>query len=265
MEILNFVNSFSIFGLDIKFYGIIIGLGMLLGIIVAMKNAKFRNISSDDIITLALFVLPLAVIGARLYYVIFSSNSYTFWEIFAIWEGGLAIYGGVIGGAIGVALFCIIKKKNFFDIADIAVPSLILGQAIGRWGNFFNQEAFGYEVLNKSLQWFPFSVYIESTGTWHLATFFYESMLNFAIFVGLFFLLRKVKIRGITMCSYFILYGFVRFFIEGLRTDSLYIGPLRVSQLLSLLLVIGFGVLFTILLILDRKKRIKQNQSETKK
>lgn len=161
-NLINMVNGFTIFGLEIKFYGIIIALGMLLGIIVATKNTKFRNLKADDIYTLALYVLPLAIIGARLYFVAFYDYDYTFWEIFDIKSGGLAIYGGVIGGAAGALLFCLIHKKKFLNISDVAVISLILGQGIGRWGNFFNQEAYGYEVTNKALQWFPYAVYIEA-------------------------------------------------------------------------------------------------------
>ena len=126
------IDGFSIFGLEIKFYGILIAIGMVLGVFVACKLAKYRKLRSDDIIVLALYVLPLAIVGARLYYVAFSEHSYTFWEVFQIWNGGMAIYGGVIGGAVGVVLYCLIHKKNFFDIADIAVVALILGQGIGR-------------------------------------------------------------------------------------------------------------------------------------
>lgn len=256
MELVIIINSISIFGFEIKFYGILIGLAMLLGVLIAIKNSKFRGIIGDDVITLALYALPLSIVGARLYYVIFSSHSYTFWEIFEIWKGGMAIYGGVIGGAIGVALYCLIHKKNFLDLADIAVPSLILGQAIGRWGNFFNQEAYGNLVTNPSLQWFPFSVFIENTGTWHLATFFYESVFNLIIFFILLYLIKKVKIKGVVMCAYFIGYGIIRFFIEGLRTDSLYWGSIRVSQLLSLIMVVA-SIGFLIYLLCKHKKNEK--------
>lgn len=238
MNNLLIVKGFTIFGIEIAFYGLIIAIGMLIGIIVAVKNAKFRNITADDIYTVALYALPLAIIGARLYYVAFPPEGVVynnFWEIINIKNGGLAIYGGVIGGAVGVVLFCLIHKKNFLNVADVAVVCLILGQAIGRWGNFTNQEAFGYQVLNPAWQWFPFAVYIEQTGSWHLATFFYESFCNFIIFAILMIAIRKINTKGVITSLYFILYGIVRFFIEPLRMDSLYIeGTLiRVSQLLS--------------------------------
>jgi prolipoprotein diacylglyceryl transferase len=164
-------------------------------------------------------------------------------NIVAVWEGGLAIYGGVIGGLAGLAIFARWRKVSFLDLCDIAAPSLILGQAIGRWGNFVNQEAYGYQVSNPALHFFPFSVYIEATGAYHMATFFYESMWNLLVFIALFLYLRKVKeaTPGNVFFGYLALYGLGRMFIEPMRTDSLYIPgtSLRVSQILSAVLFIG--------------------------
>lgn len=262
-------KHFTIFGLDIAYYGLIIAIGMGLGVFLACKNAKYRGLKSDDIIILACYVLPLSIIGARIYYVLFSLDQFTnFWQVFEIWKGGMAIYGGVIGGAIGVMLFCLIHKKNFLDVADVVVPSLILGQAIGRWGNFFNQEAYGYFISNDSARWFPIGVYIEDCNQaicdcggsgWHLATFFYESIWNLAVFVMLILLLRKGKthLRGSIMCLYFIGYGAGRVWIEGLRTDSLYLGVMRVSQFLSILLIV-FGIGFIVVnAILYKKGKVR--------
>ncbi len=265
-------KHFTIFGLDIAYYGLIIAVGMALGVFVAVKNAKHRGLKGEDIILLACYVLPLAIIGARIYYVLFSLDQFTsFWQVFEIWKGGMAIYGGVIGGAMGVALYCLIHKKNFLDVADVVVPALILGQAIGRWGNFFNQEAYGYYIENPSMRFFPFGVYIDDcnqmgcacTGAgWHYATFFYESLWNLATFAILMFLLRKEKLqyRGSNMALYFVIYGTGRAWIEALRTDSLYIGSMRVSQFLSILLIL-FGVAFIVTShILYKKGRIKSIQ-----
>lgn len=250
------IDGFSIFGLEIKFYGILIAIGMVLGVFVACKLAKYRKLRSDDIIVLALYVLPLAIVGARLYYVAFSEHSYTFWEVFQIWNGGMAIYGGVIGGAVGVVLYCLIHKKNFFDIADIAVVALILGQGIGRIGCYFSSCCYGIEVTDPSLMWFPLSTQIN--GVWHLSTFFYESICDFIIFfVFLWLFKNKVRTRGVMMSLYFICYGAVRCIIETFRGDSLYIGSLKVSQLLSLLLML-LGI---ILLIIIYTKRRKANES----
>jgi phosphatidylglycerol:prolipoprotein diacylglycerol transferase len=268
-SIAQILNGFSIFGIDIAFYGVIIAFGMLLGIIIAGKNTKYRKLEKDDIYTLALYVLPLAIIGARLYFVIFYPYTEPFLQvIFDIKGGGLAIYGGVIGGAIGAFLFCLIHKKNFIRVTDVAVISLILGQAIGRWGNFINQEAYGNIVTNPSLQWFPFAVFIDAENAWHMATFFYESFFNLIIFATLMILIRKIKIDGVITSLYFVLYGFVRLVVEGFRTDSLYIGEtsIRVSQLLSGILIIGGIIALIILIIKDKWKRLNlENQPPSKK
>lgn len=252
--------GFSIFGLHIAWYGVIIAVGMIIAIFIAIKNAKQRGLKKDDILNIALIVIPLSIIGARLYYVLFFDHTYTFWEIFQIWNGGMAIYGGIIGGAIGILIYCLVKKKNFLDFADIIVPALILAQGIGRWGNFVNQEAYGYAVENSAMQWFPFAVFIQSDGLWHLATFFYESLWNLVGFELLMLILYKFKNRGVPTASYLIFYGMGRFWIEGLRTDSLFLfgTGIRVSQALSLLLVIGGVIWLTVLVIKKYKKSPKK-------
>jgi len=263
---------FKLFGLEITYYGVLIAVGMALGVFVAYKNAKHRGLKGEDLILVACYVLPLSIIGARIYYVLFSLDEFTnFWQVFEIWNGGMAIYGGVIGGAIGIMLYCLIHKKNFLDVADVVVPGLILGQVIGRWGNFLNQEAYGLYIENPSARWFPIGVFIENcrqTGCtcggsgWHMATFFYESLWNLAAFIILMYLLRKdkLKLRGSVMSLYLIIYGVGRAWIEGLRMDSLYIGSIRVSQLLAILLVVfGIGFILTSFL-LHKKGKIKSLQ-----
>ena len=248
-----FDSYFLLFGLKISYYGFLIALAMALGVFVACKNARFRGLKSDNIIVVACYVLPLSIIGARAYYVIFSDQSYTFLQIFQIWKGGMAIYGGVIGGAIGVMLYCLIHKKNFLDIGDVVVPSLILGQAIGRIGCYFSKCCYGIEVTNEALQWFPFSTQID--GVWHLSTFFYESIWNFIVFAVLMIILRKAKLkhRGTVSALYLILYGLGRAIIEGFRGDSLMIGSLRTSQLLSIILIAVGLVIILVYFILAKK------------
>lgn len=199
----------------------------------------------------------MAIIGARVYYVAFEWESYAgdFLSIIAIWKGGLAIFGGVIGAVIGAIIFCKWRKVKLGDVLDIGAAPLILGQAIGRWGNFVNQEAFGAAVTDVSKQWFPLSVYIDKvhsvfnpdtavweicTQPWHQATFFYESMWNLLVFVILMLLRKKTKSRGSVFALYLVLYGAGRAVIEGMRTDSLWLipGVVRVSQALSIALVI---------------------------
>lgn len=251
-------SYFTFFGLDITYYGFFIALGMAIGVFVACKNAKFRGLKVDDLLIIACYVLPLSVLGARIYYVIFNNTALnSFWDFFKIWEGGMAIYGGVIGGAIAILLYCLIHKKNFLDVGDIAAPSLILGQAIGRIGCYFAGCCYGIAVTDPSLTWFPFSTQIG--GIWHLSTFFYECIWDLIGFVILLLLLRKnkLKYRGSIIYLYLIYYGVGRAWIEALRGDSLYLGTIKVSQLLSILLI-AFGVIMLVITeVLHRKGKIK--------
>lgn len=253
-------DGFMIGSLEIKFYGLIMAFSMLLGVLLACKLAKKKGIKSDDIFMLALIVLPCAVVGARLYYCIFYDYGYSFKELFNIRQGGLAIYGGVIGGIIGIIIFALIKKnwKLIFILCDVVAPCLILGQALGRWGNFFNQEAYGNMITNSNFQWFPFAVWIESENAWFQATFFYESLWNAIGLAILLFTYKKSEKTGTTVAMYLIWYGIGRTWIEGLRSDSLYIGAtgIRVSQLLSAILVV-VGI---VILSLNIYKSIKEKK-----
>ena len=247
------VNLFGIQGLNIAWYGVIIASGLLFGIFLASLRARRRGWSSDLVLDFILLAVPLAIIGARAYYVAFE------WEYFsaapakiiAINEGGLAIYGAVIGGFLAAFLFSRAAKFPFLKLIDLVIPSLILGQAMGRWGNFINQEAFGALVTNPNLQFFPLAVYIQSLGEWHQATFFYESFCNTILLVITLLLGRKGVKDGTLLATYFIGYGTVRAVIEGLRTDSLYLfGTIRISQLLSALLVL-VGITLLVLIKKD--------------
>ncbi len=254
------IDGFSIFGMEVKFYGIIMALAMLVGVILACKNAHHRNLNLDNIYTLALIVLPLAVIGARLFYVLGALSEFSsFWDVIKIWEGGLSIYGGIIGGAIAIAIYCFVFKKNFFDIADVVVVSLILGQAIGRWGNFFNQEVYGNLVTNPAWQWFPFAVYLNDE-TWHYALFFYECVINIAICIGLYFVLKKTKTRGYVTGVYLISYGLIRFILEPLRvaTYNLMLFGIKLSSLTSALAVVC-GIIILVL-IYTKSRRGKESE-----
>lgn len=248
-------DLFGIPGLDIRWYAVIICLGICAGLVTAFILAKKRGYNTDMPIDLLLVCIPLAIICARLYYVAFEWDSYKddLWSIFAIWEGGIAIYGAVIGSVIGGFLFSRYSKISFGDILDIGGPGLIIGQAIGRWGNFVNQEAFGNLITNEALQWFPYGVYIDKLGEWHQATFFYESMWNLIVFAVLLWYFKRAKHKGNVFVMYLVLYGAGRAVIEGLRTDSLWLiqGVIRVSQALSLLLVVA-GVIY--LLYMHKKE-----------
>ena len=249
--------AFQFLGMNIYWYGILIGIGLALGVVLACFVGKYRGFPKDMPLELVLWIFPPAIIGARLYYCIFNGGPWG-WEIFAIWSGGLAVYGSIIGGALGVLLFCVIRKKKFLDVADVVVPSLALGQAIGRWGCYFSKCCYGVEITNPAFQCFPFALQIEYPGNvfkWHLATMIIESLCNFLICVGLYFLLRKVNWKGVVLAGYMISYGVARCVIEGFRGDSLMIGStIRVSQLLSACVVLG-GIALLVWLIIQNKKQ----------
>ena len=237
--------AFTVFGWPIAWYGILIAAAVVIGILIARGEAKRKGHDPEMILDLALLATPLAIIGGRLYYVAFEWENYVGnpISILYIWQGGMAIYGAIIGGVIAALIFSKWKKIALWEILDMVAPSLVLGQAIGRWGNFFNQEAHGIPILDSKWQFFPFAVYIEYYvknvyGPWRAATFFYESIACFAIFAFLMWYRRRSKRNGNVFLGYTLLYGIARAFIEGLRTDSLYIGSLRVSQVLSIALVI---------------------------
>jgi len=249
-------NGFQIFGIEISFYGIIIALAITFAIFVATKIAKKRNFTKDDIFTLALYVIPFSIIGARLYFVIFSGYNYTFWQIFEIWNGGMAILGGVIGGTLAIVLYSIIHKKNFLALADIAAPSLIIGLAIGRIGCYFAGCCYGIETVDPALQLFPISEQIN--GVWHLSTMFYESFWCFLCFPFLLWIFNKSKSVGIATFSYMIMYGFGRFFIEIFRGESLYLFDtgIKVSQALSaVIFLVGIIGIVAIYLLPKIKKQ----------
>lgn len=254
---INLVNGFTIFGLNVKFYGILMASAMLVGVLLACHNAKRRDLTADNICVLALFILPLAVIGARLMFVIGADRAYTFLEVFKIWEGGMSIYGGIIGGVVGILLYCLVYKKNFFDLSDIACVSLILGQAIGRWGNFFNQEVYGHLVTDTSWQWFPFAVLLDN-GEWHYALFFYEFLINLAIFALLIILFKKTNIRGLVTGIYLISYGSIRFLLEPLRMmeyNLMFLG-MKLSSMISVLSIVS-GIVILVLIYTKSKRSRK--------
>lgn len=239
--------AFSLFGFDIRWYGILISSGMIIGIIITSFTCKIKEISYDNMMDIVLIALPSAIIGARLYYVLFELGYYLKnpAEIINIRQGGLAIHGGVIFAVIAGYIYARRKKIIFLKYADAAAPAIIIAQALGRWGNFFNQEAHGGEVTFDFIKHFP--TFIQKgmfiDGTYYQPTFLYESLWNILVFIILIYLIRRVKIDGSIFFTYVGLYSIGRFFIEGLRTDSLMLGPIRVAQLVSLsgvILWIGF-------------------------
>mgnify|MGYP002622163895 CR=1 FL=1 len=246
-------SSFTLFGRVFYLYGAVVALGFLLGILYcASRTEKLVGITKDDMYDFVLWLIPTAIIGARLYYVLFRLNEYqSFWDIFKVWEGGLAIYGGVIAGALLVYLWCKKRKIPFGALGDLSVYGLLIGQTIGRWGNFLNREAFGREtdIFCRMGLAMPGKnpVYVHPT-------FLYESLWNLTGFLVLHFYFKKHKRKfdGQITLLYLAWYGLGRALIEGLRTDSLYIGStgIRVSQLLAAVSCVAAVV--TLLLLLRR-------------
>jgi len=231
----------------IPWYSVLIVCGVLCAIFTAWREQKRLALPQDMTVDLALLLLPLGIIGARLYYVIFRWEQYArdLPSILRVWEGGLAIYGGVIGGILGVYIYHRIKKLPLGTLLDCVAPGVVLAQSIGRWGNFFNQEAYGRQVANAAMQFFPAAVYIEAESGWFMATFFYESVWDLAVFITLWLTRKKRRHAGDTVLGYLLLYGGGRLLTEGLRMDSLTAtGGVRVSQLLSCVLCLA---VFTII------------------
>ncbi len=249
--------AFTIFGLDVYWYGIFIGAAIILGTYLAMRYMKKIGGNPDDILDFMLYGVIFCIIGARLYYVIFSWDMYKDnpMDIFNLREGGLAIYGGIIAAVIFGIFYVKKRKLNFWDMADIMIPSVPLGQAIGRWGNFFNREAFGgftdglFAMRYKLSQVSPSNLTedilqntIVSGGVEYIQvhpTFLYESLWNIGVFALLIILRKSGKFKQGIFAWYLILYGIGRLWIEGLRTDSLYLfgSGIRVSQALSALMI----------------------------
>ncbi len=242
--------AFTIGNFNIYWYGLLIAGAMLLCGFLAIKQSKKLSFPDSLVYDVLLCGIPCAIVGARLYYVFCEWGYYSqdLRRIFDTRQGGLAIYGGVIGAFLGVFIMCMIRKIPFTSVADYCVIYIPLGQAIGRWGNFFNQEAFG---TTTTLPWGMTSSTIETYLATHCPTliptmpvhptFLYESIVDLAIFFLLLYVRKNSKFAFETSCVYFATYGFARFFLEGLRTDSLYIGStgIRTSQALSLILVVA--------------------------
>lgn len=233
--------AFEIFGVPIRWYGVIISFGLLMAILVAMKEAKRIGLKEDTILDLLLFAVPAAVIGARVYYVVFNLDYYKgdILRMLNFREGGLAIHGALIASIIVGIVFCKVKNIKFWKLADMAGPSIILGQAIGRWGNYVNQEAHGGPTD------LPWGIIIN--GQKVHPTFLYESLWNFLIFFFLMWYKKRKKVEGEVFLLYLALYSVGRFFIEGLRTDSLMFGEIRVAQLVSIATIIISIIIFVIL------------------
>ena len=304
----NVPRGITVFGFDIAFYGMIIGIGMLSGILIARSQAKRTGQNPDFYLDFAIIAIPLGVIGARLYSVIFEWENYThdFWSIFNLRQGGLAIYGGVIAALLTVFVFCKVKKFSYGLFADTGISGLLLGQIIGRWGNFFNRECFGgytdsfmamridvtdsslssvfkpgvvsdellksmYEGKDKalsSIMEIRNNIVTAADGHSYIQvqpTFLYESLWNLALLIGILIYLPKKKFNGEIVLIYLAGYGLGRFFIEGVRTDQLFLwnSSIAVSQALSLVLFVAAVALIVFFRIRAAKGKLVPFDSAT--
>lgn len=252
---------------SIYWYSILIVLAVLIGYNIIVSYSKKLNYKTGEIIDMIINLAFISIIGARLYYVIFNFEAYekNFIEVFMIWKGGLAIYGAIIAGALYILYFSIKKGLNYLKILDIFSLSLLLGQAIGRWGNFFNSEAYGeittYEALKSSYipEFIIKGMYIEEA--YRHPTFLYESIWCLIGVIILYFIRKKdFSVNGKQISFYLIWYGIGRLFIEGLRSDSLYLGDFRISQIVSIIIII-LGLI--IRLYIKRKPKISNKVVDT--
>ncbi|MGG7199624.1 prolipoprotein diacylglyceryl transferase [Clostridium butyricum] len=251
--------AFNIGNFEIRWYGILIVLGIFIGMFIAYYNSKKLNLDFEKIIDGFLVAFPCAIVGARAYYVFFEFDNFknNIWSIFNLRTGGLAIHGGLIGALIGTIIYCKFKKIEMMKYLDVVAPSLILAQAIGRWGNFMNGEAHGdvvsYEFISKFPEFIQKGMYLD--GHYYNPTFLYESMWNLIIFLILMIILHKKKSNenGVVIASYAVLYSIGRLFIESLRTDSLMIGNIRIAQFMSIL---GVVIGITYIIYVKSKKHL---------
>ncbi len=251
----------NLFGISIRWYSVLILCGIMLAFFLANKESKKFNLPDEFIFDMGFWVVIFGILGARIYYVIFNFSNYSdnLLDIFKVWEGGLAIHGGIIFGLITLLIYCKIKKVKPLRITDIVVPSLIIAQAIGRWGNFFNSEAHGPITTLASLKslfipdFIINGMYID--GVYYHPTFLYESLWCILGFIILLLVRRFYKYlkSGQLTCVYLVWYGIGRLLIESLRTDSLMIGSFKVAQLVSLFMIV-IGLVFFIYLCFNKLK-----------
>ena len=257
MKMLNRI-AFTIFGVDIYFYGLIISLAILLCVILAMILCKAKKQETSMPLEIFLAIIPLGILSARLFSVIFEPDL-TIADYFNFRSGGMSIIGAIIGGAIGATIYKLIKKKPFLEIADVITSVLLLGQAIGRWGNYFNQEVYGLEITNPANQWFPLGVCVN--GTWYEALFFYESVLAILGFIAILIVYLKTNKKGLATGIYLIYYGIVRIVLESRRQPQYILkwGNVPVSALVCALFI-ACGIAIIAYVIIKSVKQKKEHK-----
>ncbi len=245
-------SAITIGRFSFQWYGILIVLGIVTALFIMREGLKRKKIDPDAILEIAVIVIPMGIIGARFHYVLWSWREFAgrpFWHVFAFWEGGLAIFGAVVFGLLGLLIYALWRKIPFLTLFDTLAPGLALAQAIGRWGNFANQEIYGFAVANPALRWFPLSVLIDADGMWHYALFFYESMINLALFFFLFFWVsRKAKRPGTVALWYLLIYGAARAVLEGFRETPYIqnIAGVPVNMIFAIVIAAAAGIMLIV-------------------
>jgi len=244
--------ALDLLGVNFSWYGLLMGVAFLVAIAFSCKYCAYRDLDSNLPYDLIWFIFPLSLLGARLYFCLFNGSMASFFDFSG---GGLAVYGGIIGGAIGLVICCLIKKINILKTMDIVAPVLLLGQGIGRIGCYTAGCCYGIAVESSAMQWFPLSYFV--AGDWHLATFFYEFVLCVIGFFVLAYLLRRFKHTGLVTCSYLFYYGIVRYFTESLRDSNAQLqlsGGTPISMIVSLILLVLGTIGIVIILLKERNK-----------
>lgn len=259
-------EAFHIGSVSVAWYGIIITCAMILALFLSIRRTKRINVSTDDMLMLFLFCVPLGVIAGRLGYVVANYKEYFVspynWDAFvntiALWRGGITIMWAIPGAFVGALIWAKVYKKDLIKVADIVVPTVLLAQAIGRWGNFFNQELYGQPVTDPNLQWFPYAVYIAREGGFYQATFFYESVLNLIGFVVLSVIVRRLDVKGVGSLGYFLWYCTVRGFLEIIRSEQSVVDQnTKVNTVMIYCFVVAFVALCLIIFLIVWKKKKK--------
>lgn len=254
--------AFNLFGREVAWYGIIITSAMLLALAIAIQLNKKIKLKSEDLLEMFLFAIPLAILFARLGYVFSHASDFfvknfgfdDFIEIFAVWDGGLTIMTGVPGGVLGGFIWARWRKVDFLRLADVTICVVLLAQAIGRWGNFFNQEIYGAPITNPNWQFFPAAVFIANKGGFYQATFFYESMMNLVGFFAMYMLSKRIYLKGNGPLLYVMFYGTIRFIMEFMRDDGDIYDKVPYTQIICAVVVVAAAVTFITLIVLKRKK-----------
>jgi phosphatidylglycerol:prolipoprotein diacylglycerol transferase len=233
--------AFIVFGRPVAWYGIIITFGMLVGLILAIYRTRKIKMDSGDVMELFIFVIPFAIVFARLGFVVFRPEFFPkhftwsdFVDIIAVWDGGLTILTGIPGGVLGAFLWCKLRKHDFINVSDRIAPVVLVSQAIGRWGNFFNQEIYGQPITNPDWQFFPVAVYIRDRAGYFQATFFYEMVLNLLFFAMLVIVLKRLRVKGAGILGYLFSYTLIRFIMEFMRDDLGFYKGVNFAQIICI-------------------------------